>query len=39
MKNTSLQLEKVNPTDTILKAAVNRFSEYGYKQDDNDRNC
>jgi AcrR family transcriptional regulator len=32
MKNTSLKLKKVDPTDTILKAAVNRFSEYGYNK-------
>ena len=32
MKNTALQLVKVNPADIILEAAVNRFSEYGYNK-------
>jgi AcrR family transcriptional regulator len=32
MKNTSLQLDKVNPADIILESAVNRFSEYGYNK-------
>lgn len=32
MKNTALQLDKVNPADIILEAAVNRFSEYGYNK-------
>lgn len=32
MKNTSLQLGEVNPADIILKAAVNRFREYGYNK-------
>ncbi len=32
MKNTALELDKVNPADIILEAAVNRFSEYGYNK-------
>ncbi len=32
MKNAALQLNKVNPADIILEAAVNRFSEYGYNK-------
>ncbi len=32
MKNTALQLDKINPADIILEAAVNRFSEYGYNK-------
>ncbi len=32
MKNTALQIDKVNPADIILEAAVNRFSEYGYNK-------
>jgi AcrR family transcriptional regulator len=32
MKNTALQLDKADPADIILEAAVNRFSEYGYNK-------
>ncbi|GJM05651.1 MAG: hypothetical protein DHS20C09_16470 [marine bacterium B5-7] len=32
MKNAALQLDKINPADIILEAAVNRFGEYGYNK-------
>jgi len=32
MKNTAQSLDKVNPAEIILEAAVNRFSEYGYNK-------
>ena len=32
MKNTAQTLEKINPAEIIIQAAVNRFSEYGYNK-------
>lgn len=32
MKNNALSLNKDDPAETILEAAVNRFSEYGYNK-------